>query len=124
MKCCLNFSIINIFNYCIPCSVNPADWNKKIIKPHNKVRNPNSMSIYRPISIISVIPKIFAILLNSYVLGYLESNTILHEKQSGFRKNHSFTTSLSLNPKKVVLFVSLDINSAFSSVPHNALLNV
>lgn len=125
--------IVYIFNYCIMNSFYPADWNKVIIKPLNKVTSPQSISEYRPISIISVIPKIFAILLNSQVTGYLESNAILHERQSGFRKNHSCTTSLlnisesirsSLNRKKVVIFVSLDIKSAFPSVPHDALLKV
>jgi hypothetical protein len=71
--------------------------------------------------------------MNSQVTGYLESNALLHERQSGFRKNHSCTTALlnisesirsALNRKKIVIFVSLDIKSAFPSVPHDALLKV
>jgi len=125
--------IVHIFNYCISNGVYPADWNKIIIKPLNKIPSPQSISDYRPISIISVIPKIFAILMNSQLTGYLESNAILHERQSGFRKNHSCTTALlnisesirsAINRKKVVIAVFLDIKSAFPSVPHDALLKV
>ena len=125
--------IVFIFNFCISHNVYPADWNKIIIKPLNKVPSPQVISEYRPISIISVIPKIFSIVLNFQISNYLESNTLIHERQSGFRRKHSCTTSLlnisesirsSLNRKKMVIFVSLDIKSAFPSVPHNALLKV
>ena len=125
--------IVFIFNFCVSNGVYPADWNKVIIKPLNKIPSPQSIADYRPISIISVIPKIFAILMNSQLTGYLESNAILHERQSGFRKNHSCTTALlnisesirsAINRKKVVIAVFLDIKSAFPSVPHDALLKV
>lgn len=56
-----------------------------------------------------------------------------HERQSGFRRNHSCTTALlnisesiksAIYRKKVVIYVALDIKSAFPSVPHSALLKV
>lgn len=126
-------SIISIFNFCIKEHVYPRCWNSIIIKPLNKIPNPQSVSEFRPISITCVISKIFAIILNNQIINYLESESILHDHQSGFRQNHSCTTALlnisekirkSISNKKVVIYISLDIKSAFPSVPHDALLKI
>lgn len=126
-------TLVFIFNFCIKNGVYPADWNTLLIRPLNKVSNPESVSDFRPISIISIIAKIFAIILNTQIVNYLESESLLHPHQSGFRKGHSCETALlrisenirkSISKKKVVIYVSLDIKSAFPSVPHDALIEV
>jgi hypothetical protein len=123
-------SILYVYNYCIQNSVYPIKWNTIIIRPLSKISNPQDISDFRPISIICIFAKIFAIIINDQIMNYLESNSLLHSHQSGFRKDYSCSTALlkiselirhSLNKKKLVIFVSLDIKSAFPSVPHNAL---
>lgn len=126
-------SIISVFNFCIKESVYPSLWNSIVIKPLNKITNPQSISDFRPISIISVIAKIFAIILNNQIVYHLESESLLHGHQSGFRRHFSCTTALlkisenirkSINERKSVIYLSLDIKSAFPSVPHDALFTV
>jgi hypothetical protein len=52
---------------------------------------------YRPVSVLSVlsaVAKIFEKLISHQLSNYLESNKILVNQQSGFRKKHSTETSL------------------------------
>jgi hypothetical protein len=123
-------SILYAFNYCIRNNVYPSKWNSIIIRPLNKITNPQQVSDFRPISIVCVLAKIFAIIINEQIINFLESNLLLHSHQSGFRRDYSCSTALlkisesirsSLSKKKLVFFVSLDIKSAFPSVPHDAL---
>lgn len=125
--------LVFIFNFCIKNGVYPAEWNTVLIRPLNKISNPESVSDYRPISIISVIAKLFAIILNTQIVYYLESESLLHPRQSGCRSGYSCETALLcitedirkfIRNRKVVVYISLDIKSAFPSVPHDALIEV
>lgn len=125
--------IISVFNYCIDEKVYPSIWNKIIVRPLNKIDKPQNVADFRPISVVPVIAKIFAILINDQIVNYLETNSIIHDHQSGFRKNYSCTTALlriseeirrSLSKGKLIVYISLDIKSAFPSVSHEALFKV
>lgn len=125
--------VLYIFNYCFRNSEYPTDWNKVIIKPLNKISSPQSVTDFLPISICVPFAKIFRSLANDQIVKYLEGNHLLHDRQSGFRKNHSCTTTLlnvsegirsSLNKNKIVLYLSLDIKSVYPSVPHDAFFKV
>lgn len=86
--------ILFIFNFCIKENVYPENWNSILIKPLNKIPNPENSSDFRPICIINVLAKLFAILINDQIVEYIEINSILHDHQSGFRKQFSCTTAL------------------------------
>ena len=54
-------------------------------------------SNYRPISIISVVAKVFEKLISSQFIEYLGTNHLLSDSQSGFKKKSPTTTSIVKN---------------------------
>ena len=52
------------------------------------------MNNYRPISVISVVAKIFEELIFEQLYEYLNNNNLISASQSGFRTSHSTLTAL------------------------------
>lgn len=82
---------------------------------------------YRPISIISVIAKVFEKLIYNQVSKYLENNNILSPFQSGFRPNYSTTSALlkltndvysALDSGDLIGAIFIDLKKAFDLVDH------
>ena len=89
-------------------------------------------SNYRPISILSIIGKIFECILNKQLLSYLEINEFLSDAQYGFRQSRSTGDLLSLltghihkalDQKGKAFMVALDISKAFDKIWHRGLLH-
>ncbi|XP_075157728.1 uncharacterized protein LOC142230995 [Haematobia irritans] len=55
---------------------------------------PKNCNEYRPISILSFLSKVLEKIMYKQVSDYLSDNSLLFEKQSGFRPNHSCITAL------------------------------
>ena len=86
---------------------------------------------YRPISVLHVIGKVFEKLVHKLLYEYLNSNSLIHQVQSGFRPNHNTQDVLlkvvdnwrsSLDSKEVVGVVMVDLSKAFDMVNHKLLL--
>ena len=86
---------------------------------------------YRPISILPVLSKVIEKHVSEHVKSYLDSNKLLYERQSGFRKDHSCETALTamvdgritaIDRNEVVGTVFLDFSKAFDLVDHKLLL--
>ena len=86
---------------------------------------------YRPISLTSIVSKLFEHILSSNIRKHLESNNILHHCQHGFRQFHSCETQLISLVQDLTLnfdediqtdLVSMDFAKAFDTVPHHRLL--
>jgi len=73
----------------------PSSWSEvtviSIPKPGKDLTDPGN---YRPIALTSCLCKTFERLVNCRLVWFLESNNILTECQSGFRKNRSTTDQL------------------------------
>ena len=98
-----------------------------LLKPENL---PSLTTSYRPISLMSLIMKLFERAIEQRLRSYLEDTGSINKYQSGFRQakstdNHLFRLSQSVmesfNRREHVVAVFLDIEKAFDNVWHNGL---
>ena len=84
---------------------------------------------YRPISVLSVIPKVFGKL--KFDQLYSVFTPVFSDNMSGFRRGHSCWSTLlkqtddwrqALDNKKDMAVVAIDLSKAFDSICHNLLL--
>ena len=83
-----------LFNASILQSIIPTDWKEAFINPTYK-KGKNNRGIaenYRPISLTSVTCKLLEHIIHSNIIKHLEANTILSDKQHGFRKRRGYET--------------------------------
>ena len=88
-------TLLNIFNCIWEQATFPESWTKATIipipKPNKDHTNPTN---YRPIALTSCLCKTMERMINNRFNFYLESNNIISEHQSGFRKNRGTTDQL------------------------------
>ena len=104
----------------------PLSWLQANIITIFKKGDRTLPSNYRPISLTSVCCKLLE------HVDHLDQNSVLSDKQHGFRSKPSTETHLiltthdlskSLNNKSQVDMIIMDFSKAFDTVPHNQLLN-
>jgi hypothetical protein len=79
-----------LFNLIFDTGIIPESWLLGTIKPFYKNKgNTNDPKIYRPITILSCLDKLFTAILNNRLNTYSESFLLLNENQCGFRKGYS-----------------------------------
>jgi len=85
---------------------------------------------YRPISILPTISKIYERHIAAQIHEYFKRTNVIHNTQSGFRKDHSCHTALTrlldtwikdINSGIVIGTVFLDLRKAFDLVDHSIL---
>ena len=85
--------LLSLFSKCFKYGMRPSVHGKATIFP--LVKNAENDSrvplLYRGISLLSHVGKMYTALLNNRLTAYLESNNILVEEQNGFKKNRSTT---------------------------------
>ena len=120
----------------IDCSLKegkfPADWKKANIVPIYKGGKREDPMNYRPVSLTSVVAKICERAVKDKWMEYLETNTVLSDKQFGFRKGRSTTNNLISFYSRVIDIIQerdgwadciyLDLKKAFDKVPHKRLV--
>ena len=93
--------------------------------------DPDSLSNYRPISILSFISKLLERFIVSQIRQYMVTNDIFDVFQSAYRPAHSCETALvriqddilvSLDNRHTVILVLLDLSATFDTVDHRLLL--
>ena len=77
---------------------------------------------YRPISLTSHLIKIFERVIRNKLVCHLESNSILSNKQHGFRKSRSCLTHLLKHIDDIIQSL-LDFAKAFDKVDHEILVH-
>lgn len=123
--------LTKLMNGCLQLGYFPRIWKTaKVIaikKPNKDGRMPAS---YRPISLLSVLAKLFEAVIYSRLLGATEQS--IQDEQFGFRSGHSTTHQLvrvtehiahHLNLGESTGMFLLDIEKAFDTVWHDGLLH-
>ena len=123
----------NVYNACLKTFYFPLAWKMgKVIaipKPGKDQKLPES---YRPITLLPTVGKIFEKLILSRMLEFESDKQILINQQFGFRSKHSTTQqllrvtekiSLRFNENKSTALTLLDVEKAFDSVWHDALVH-
>ena len=109
----------------------PKKWKVAEVKPIFKKGDKSSADNYRPVSLTSVICKIFEKFIRDAMYEHLTKNNILSPDQFGFCQGRSCVTQLlvtandwlfSLDKKVPVDAIYLDFSKAFDSVPHQRLI--
>ena len=120
-----------ILNQSIQSSSYPNALKKAKVTPIFKKGSKADINNYRPISVLPIINSIFERHISNCLVDYLESNSLLYNHQSGFRRLHSCQTALTkivdnwlnaINNSETVGTVFLDLTKAFDLVNHKLLI--
>ena len=84
--------LTKLINYCITESSWPLDWKQSHITPVYKKDDASSVKNYRPISILSAIPKLLERVMYDQLYDVFKSKFSLN--MSGFLRGHSCCTAL------------------------------
>ena len=114
--------ISEIFNQSIIQGVFPDDKKCARVTPLFKQGDRDDLNSYRPISVISVVAKVFERIVYDQLSSYLEEHRILCKHQSGFCAIHWTVTALleatdnwayNIDHSKINAVVFLDLKKGF-----------
>ena len=69
--------LTNIFNQSLKKGIFPDDWKIAKVTPIHKSEEKTLCGNYRPISVISVVPKVFEKVVDEQLMKYLEHHQII-----------------------------------------------
>ena len=120
-------SLTHIFNLVISTGIIPNDWKCARVTPIHKADSRVDPANYRPISVLSVIAKLFEKAIFNQVYSYLNENNLLSRYQSGFRPMHSTLTALidisdtwylNIDNGLTNAILFIDLKKAFDTIDH------
>ena len=118
-----------IFNRSLSEGVFPDDWKIAAITPIHKSGSTTAAENYRPISILSCLPKVFEVLVHKGM--YSAAQAVISEFQHGFVKKRSTVSNLmsyvsalnaNLEKFKQTDAIYFDFAKAFDKVPHTLII--
>lgn len=124
--------MLKIYNSCARLSYFPKQWKiGKVIAIPKPKKDKNTPTSYRPITLLCTFSKIFEKLLLLKMLNFEDDNKIIIDQQFGFRSSHNTTHQVfrvcehiteNFNRDNSTGMILLDIEKAFDSVWHDALI--
>src|SRR5690348_8320710 len=108
----------------------PIDWARGLIFPIHKEGDPRVPDNYRGITLLSVVGKIYAMVINKRITTWCEARNILADEQAGFRpgrstSDHIFLLSEVLHARKrrglATFCAFLDIRKAYDTLYRDGL---
>ena len=110
----------------------PTQWKKATVKAVFKGRgSPSEAGSYRPISLLPCLSKIFEKLMFARIYDHIHSNSLMTQKQSGYRPGHSTELQLAYLSDRLYramdsgndyTVIYLDISRYFEKIWHEGLL--
>ena len=129
----LSYILVELFNKCLKESCFPGYWKVSSVVPVFKnVGERSTAKNYRPVSLLSVVSKVFEKLVNNRIVNHLEKCGLFSDFQYGFRSSRSTADLLTtvsdriartFNRSGVTRAVAFDISKAFDRVWHSGLLH-
>ena len=129
----LSYILAKLFNTCLKESCFPDCWKVSSVVPVFKnVGERSTAKNYRPVSLLSVVSKVFEKLVNNRIVDHLEKCGLFSDFQYGFRSSRSTAALLTVvsdriarafNRSGATQAVALDISKAFDRVWHAGLLH-
>ena len=129
----LSYILAELFNNCLKESCFPDCWKVSSVVPVFKnVGERSTAKNYRPVSLLSVVSKVFEKLVNNRIVDHLEKCGLFSDFQYGFRSSRSTADLLTVvsdriarafNRSGATRAVAFDISKAFDRVCHAGLLH-
>ena len=129
----LSYILAELFNKCFKESCFPDCWKVSPVVPVFKnVGERSTAKNYHPVSLLSVVSKVFEKLVNNRIVDYLEKCGLISDFQCGFRSSRATADLLTAVSDRIVKAfnrsgatraVALDISKAFNRVWHANRLN-
>ena len=129
----LSYILAELFNKCLKESCFPDCWKVSSVVPVFKnVGERSTAKNYPPVSLLSVVSKVFEKLVNNRIVDHLEKCGLFSDFQYGFRSSRSTADLLTVvsdriarafNRSGATRAVALDISKAFDRVWHAGLLH-
>lgn len=119
-----------LFNAIVAAGCAPPSWATSRLVPLPKRAAPRTLAHWRPISIVAVLPKLFASILHRRLQAAAQAVGVPGDAQHGFRPQRSTLTALLAITEAIRLriaaglscvVVALDFKKAFDRVPRDGL---
>ena len=119
--------MMHITNTSIDQEIFAEQWNISRVCPIPKTDNPTSIKDYRPISVLSVLSKVYKRVILNQLGSFIETQNLYNINQSGFRKGHPTNMLLlklrddiktEMNRSEVALSLLTDYSKAFDTIDH------
>ena len=81
--------LLNILNMSFTNSVFPSLWKKSMLTPILKKSNQTTLSDYRPISILSILSKVFERIVYNQLFLYLNDSNLLDVTQAWLQHSNN-----------------------------------
>ena len=123
--------LARLFNMSFQLGQFPSSWKLANVVPIHKKNDRHAVNNYRPVSLLCTMSKVLERIVHTRLYDYCESNNLLTDKNSGFKKSDSTTNQLvyithkisqALDSKEDACLVFLDLSKAFDRVWHRGLL--
>lgn len=121
-----------LFQLSIKSGFIPQDWKDADVVPLHKKGSKCKCENYRPISLTSIICKLFESIVKEAIIEHLNKNELIRDNQHGFMQGRSCLTNLldffeyitcELDGGNNVDIIYLDFSKAFDTVPHHRLIS-
>ena len=123
--------LTHIINMSITQGVFPDELKLARVIPVYKCNDKQTLSNYRPISILTLFSKVLETVMYKSISKFLDSYSLIHDRQFGFRNNHSTTHAIitlvnkiteSVDSGDIGINLFIDLRKAFDTVSHPILI--